>query len=83
MNPQMTPFGRGFVHITSEEFLNGYQAGHLAYRIARNLYPSDRHMTSLLMERLECPEQTELYNFGYVVGWLATIANTEAQEEQA
>lgn len=82
MKSTIVPVGSGSLAITSEDFLNGFQAGHLAYMAdATKVCCSDRHLTSLLMEKLEDVDHTELYNFGYVVGWLATLAN-KGQEVQ-
>ncbi len=76
MKAKIVSIGSGALAITSEDFLNGYQAGHLAYMAdVTKVHFSDRHVTSLLMEQLEDVDHSEPYNFGYVVGWLATLAN--------
>lgn len=82
MKQKLVPIGNGFLAITSEDFLNGFQAGHLAFQLdsrAAHVHLSDRHLTSLLMEKLESTDTTELYNFGYVTGWFATLANQGVQ----
>jgi hypothetical protein len=81
MRAKVVPVGTGYILITSEDFLNGFQAGHLAHKIDYSTVQiSDRHLTSLLMEQLECVDHTELYNFGYLVGWFATLAGKGTQE---
>lgn len=79
MKSTTVPMGRGSIIITSEEFLNGFNAGKLTHKNDDYAAPAatDRHLTSLLMEKLEDVDHTELYNFGYLVGWLATLANRE------
>ena len=81
MTPKTVSFGHGIFHITSEDFWNGYQAGQQACRNAQGICPSDRHVTSLLMEQLEDVDHSELSNFGHVVGWLATLASNEVPDE--
>ena len=83
MRAKIVPVGTGCILITSEDFLNGFQAGHLAHKIDYSTVQiSDRHLTSLLMEQLECVDHTELYNSGYIVGWFATLANKGNQVQE-
>ena len=77
MKARIIPLGAGSIAITSDDFFNGFQTGQLAYQSERNLVSySDRHVTSLLMEQLEDVDHPELYNFGFLVGWFAELANT-------
>src|SRR5260370_18698228 len=83
MRAKIVPVGTGSILITSEDFLNGFQAGRLAHKIDYSTAQiSDRHLTSLLMEQLECVDHTELYNSGYIVGWFATLANKGNQVQE-
>src|SRR5260370_34635339 len=84
MRAKIVPVGTGTILITSEDFLNGFQAGHLAHKIDYSTTQiSDRHLTSLLMEKLEDVDHTELYNFGYIVGWFATLAGKGTKDVQS
>lgn len=70
--------GKGFVLATHEDFVNGYQAGHLAYMAAKTkhlgLYTSDE-IAKLFFEKLEDMTLSDLYGIGFVVGWLHTVAS--------
>jgi hypothetical protein len=75
ITPRMVPVGRGSLLMTSEEFLNGYQAGHLAYMTeARAVAFSDERLRTLIMDKLESMDDSERYNVGYVVGWIVSLA---------
>jgi hypothetical protein len=75
MQPRTIPIGANALLLTSEDFMNGYQAGHLAYMThGREMQWSDTSLRTLLMDMLESMEFSEAYCFGYVVGWLVTFA---------
>ena len=68
--------GKGFILVTSEDFLNGYQAGHLEYRVnGQAVTHSDEQITDLFFEKLEDMENSSLYGIGFAVGWLHTLAS--------
>lgn len=74
MKARLEQIGAGSLLFTKLDFLNGYQAGHLAYMTeGRTVQFSDTSLTTLLMEKLEDLEHTDLYCMGYVVGWLASF----------
>ncbi len=76
MKSKIVPIGRGSLAITSEDFLNGFQAGHLSYMVNRSeVLSSDESLTTLFLDKLECMDHSSRYSMGYVVGWLATLAN--------
>jgi hypothetical protein len=67
--------GTNALVLTSEDFLNGYQAGHLSYIAEfRTVALTDSALTELLMAALEDTGHSEPYCMGFVVGWLATFA---------
>lgn len=75
MLPRTLTIGINVLVLTSEDFLNGYQAGHLSYMAEfRTLALTDRALTELLLAALEDTGHTEAYCMGFVVGWLATFA---------
>lgn len=75
MTPRTVPVGASSLLFTSLDFLNGYQAGHLAYMTeGRAIQFSDTNLIALLMERLESLEYSERYSVGYVVGWIVSLA---------
>ncbi len=75
MKPRTILIGQGTVLVNNEDFLNGYQAGHLAFSLDARLFQmTNEHIAAIMMEKLEnidCPEQ---YNIGYCIGWTATLA---------
>jgi hypothetical protein len=78
MSPRAITVGRNTLLLTDEQFLNGYQAGHLAYMAyGREMQFSDTSLKDMLMEILESMAFSEAYSFGYVVGWLVTFAGKE------
>ncbi len=75
MPPRVISIGKGSLLVDSEHFINGYQAGHLAYHQDRKYYPlTYQNMLAILTEQLENPEKPEAYNMGYCVGWIAALA---------
>ena len=82
MPPKTIQIGNGSILATKEDFVNGYQAGHLAYTLAKNLHPApftDEYLTNLFIDKLEDMGLTTLYGIGYAVGWLGTLANKGGQ----
>ncbi len=74
--PRPIIIGSNQLLLTDEDFLNGYQVGHLAYMTrSRAKQFSDTSLRKLLMTMLESMEFSEAYIFGYVVGWLITFAS--------
>lgn len=78
MEEKPVSVGKGFVLAPHEDFLNGYQAGHLTYMAARTkhreLYTDDE-ITELFLEKLEDVTLSSLYSIGFAVGWLHTVAS--------
>lgn len=73
--PRMITVGKGSLLLTNEDFLNGYQAGHLAYMAdGRAVAFSDTRLITLIMDKLESLEVSEPYSVGFVVGWIASLA---------
>lgn len=67
--------GNGLLLVTNLDFLNGYQAGHLAYMTEdRTVVFSDTRLITLMMDKLESLDDTEPYSVGYVVGWLVSLS---------
>ncbi len=61
--------------VNSEDFLNGYQAGHLAYMlVCRTFHVTNESITTIMMEKLESMDYPEQYSVGYCIGWIATFA---------
>ncbi len=74
--PRTISIGSGSLVVTSEAFLNGYQAGHLAYMAdGLDAVFSDTRLTTLIVEKLERMEYSDAYNTGFVVGWITTLVN--------
>ncbi|MEO7019118.1 MAG: hypothetical protein ABI234_03095 [Ktedonobacteraceae bacterium] len=76
--PRNVAVGQGCMVMTSEDFVNGYQAGHLSYMLeARAVTVTDEALIALIMSRLASKDYSECYNAGYVVGWIAALASKE------
>ncbi|MEO9030224.1 MAG: hypothetical protein ABI413_15565 [Ktedonobacteraceae bacterium] len=76
--------GQGCMVMTSEDFVNGYQAGHLSYMLeARSVKFTDEALISLLTRKLGNTEHSTHYSAGYIVGWIATLASKEAAGKPA
>lgn len=75
MTPRTVQVGTGSLLITKEDFLNGYQAGHLACMTeGRSVLFTDETLRMLIMDKLESLEYSEPYSVGYVVGWIVSLA---------
>ena len=74
---QAISFGKGTITATSRDFVNGFQAGHLAYMATRKRLPeryTDVYIVELFLEKLEDMKLSSPYGIGYAVGWLNTLA---------
>ena len=70
--------GKGSILVESEHFINGYQAGSLAYRADQRRYIiTNQTVTTVLIEKLENPDIPEQYGIGYCVGWIVALATKE------
>jgi hypothetical protein len=82
MTPRLVPVGTGSLLFTSPDFLNGYQAGYLAYMTEdQTVQFSDTSLIAMIMDKLESLEYSEPYSVGYVVGWIVSLA-TKGRAEQ-
>jgi len=78
--PRTIPIGANQLLLTDEDFLNGYQAGHLAYMAQdRARQFSDTSVRKFLMAMLENMDYSEAYCFGHVFGWIVTFASKMSQ----
>jgi hypothetical protein len=70
--------GNGTIQAKREDFINGFQAGHLVYVAAKKLHPepySDEYVVSLFLDKLEDMRFSSAYGIGFAVGWLNTLAS--------
>lgn len=83
IEPRNIAVGKGSILVNNEEFVNGYQAGHLACSldcravVAGRYQMTDETIAAVLMEQLENANCSEQYNVGYCVGWIATFATKD------
>lgn len=83
MEPRSMAIGKGNMLVDSEDFINGYQAGHLACMLDHRAFASgdyaitNENLTAIMMEKLENVDYKEQYSVGYCVGWIATFATKE------
>ncbi len=78
MQAKPVPVGTGAILATSEEFVHGYQAGHLAYMAAKTTHPhlyTDEEVAKVCFEKLEEITLSDSSSIGFVVGWLHTLAS--------
>lgn len=72
------PVGQGSITMTSEDFVNGYQAGHLSYVLeARARTVTDDALITLIMGRITNKDYNERYSTGYIVGWIVALVSKE------
>jgi hypothetical protein len=77
------PVGNGSLLITTEDFVNGYQAGHLAYmNHGRTALLTDETLRTLMMDKLEDMGHSERYCVGYVVGWIVSLAHNGLKQQE-
>ncbi|MGH2508861.1 MAG: hypothetical protein ACRDHZ_15865, partial [Ktedonobacteraceae bacterium] len=78
--PRDISVGQGRMIMTSEDFVNGYQAGHLSYALeARTATLTDEEIITRILGRLARKDDGERYSAGYIVGWIAALASREKQ----
>jgi hypothetical protein len=83
MTPRSIPIGHGFLLVMTEDFLNGFQADHLAYMAeGRTVQFTEERLIALIMEKLESLEYSEPYSVGYVVAWIATLAEKGMKQQK-
>jgi hypothetical protein len=79
--PKTIPVGDCTLVITDEDFLTGYQTGHLAFLSdGRAFRFSDKNLTTVIMKSLEDMKRPEAYCVGYIVGWLVALASHEHEQ---
>jgi hypothetical protein len=82
VEPKTIQFGKGVILASNPDFVNGFQAGHLAYMAAMKLHPepyTDTYIVDLFLYKLEDMQLTSPYGIGYAVGWLNTLATKGGQ----
>jgi hypothetical protein len=72
--PPVMHIGKAIILLTlGEDFRNGYQAGHMTYLLKRYTYRfSDREFTHILVAAIDQEQESDLFNAGFVTGWLIT-----------
>jgi hypothetical protein len=74
VEPRTILIGQGTLFIHDEDFINGYQAGHLSYRLqATTTTFTNTSVTEMLLDKLASVESREQYSVGFIVGWIATL----------
>lgn len=75
--------GRSMVAVTSEDFLTGYQEGHLTYMVQDwTSQHTDESITALVLEQLESLDHSSLHGTGFIVGWLVTLITRGTQRRE-
>ncbi len=83
MEPRTILIGKGTLFVNDEDFINGYQAGHIARQLqASAAIYTNTSITEMMMEKLESLEFKEQYSVGFVVGWIATLVIKGQQSEE-
>ena len=78
--PRNVSIGQGALVMTSEEFVNGYQAGHLSYILESHAtLGTDEELITLMLKRLVSREHSTRYSAGYIVGWIAALASKQVR----
>ena len=75
MELRVITVGKGTIVVDDEDFLNCYQAGHMAYQLQmKKTTSTNKSITDMVMEKLESMEIKEQYSIGYIVGYISTLA---------
>jgi hypothetical protein len=74
MEPRIITIGKGTMLVDNEDFINGYQAGHLACTLDCRHFPvTNENVIAIFMEKLEDIDLPWQYGLGYCIGWTATL----------
>lgn len=74
MNLKLITVGKGSIVIDNDDFLNGYQAGHIACQLEmKQATFSNKSLTEMMMEKLESMSIPEQFSVGYIVGYISTL----------
>lgn len=74
MDLKLIQVGKGSIVSDNEDFLNGYQAGHMACRLEmKRATFSNKSLTDMMMEKLESMTIPEQFSVGYIVGYISTL----------
>ena len=74
MDLKLITVGKGSIVSDNEDFLNGYQAGHMACRLEmKQTTFTNTSLTDMMMEKLESMSIPEQFSVGYIVGYIATL----------
>jgi hypothetical protein len=66
--------GQATILLADDQFLNGYQAGHLCYMLDyRTKVLSDDEIYHFLAHNLLAPLHPQRWNAGYIIGWIITM----------
>ncbi len=67
--------GKGSIVVDNDDFLNGYQSGHMACRLEmKQATFTNTSLTEMMMEKLESMTIPEQYSVGYIVDYISTLA---------
>ena len=71
---EQRPLGQVTILLADDQFINGYQAGHLCYMLDyRTKLLSDDEIYHFLANSLLTPLHPQRWNAGYIVGWIITM----------
>ncbi len=73
--------GKGLIDIlnTDQQFINGIQAGILAFSLhASHQRQTEERIVQLVRDQLAATEQSEACNVGFLVGWVAELVQGAA-----
>lgn len=73
----LAQFGNAAISVSDEQFGNGYTVGYLRYLLdyAGKLL-SEREIYEFVMGRLQDVRETDRWNVGVVMGWIAAMQKT-------
>ena len=71
---EQRPLGQATLILADDQFINGYQAGHLRYMLDYRIkLLSDDEIYHFLATSLLTPLHPPRWNAGYIVGWIITM----------
>lgn len=72
-NPQSVQIGNAVIQASNADFLQGYEAGNLAYSKSQEPY-NDEFIMDMVLEKMEDMDCSTAASIGFVVGFLSALA---------
>ncbi len=72
-SPRIIQIGNTAIHATNQDFIQGFEAGNLAFQANQEPY-TDEEVMQLILDKLEDLNCSTSFGLGFSVGWLNALA---------